>query len=74
MENNNENMLITNAVYVSDYKVNITFADETEKEIDFGIFLKSHPHPQHNKYLDFLKNLRNLKLKAEILFGEKNRI
>ena|GEM_PF-3972663 len=31
MENNNENMLITNAVYISDYKVNIIFADETEK-------------------------------------------
>jgi len=42
-------MLITGAEYVSDYKVNITFADETEKTIDFGIFLKRYPHPQHIK-------------------------
>ena len=55
MGKNDENMFIIGAVYVSDYKINITFADETEKTIDFGIFLKNHPHPQHNKYLDLTK-------------------
>ena len=41
MENNNENMLIIGAVYVSDYKVNITFAD---------VQIPEQPHPPiHHK-------------------------
>ena len=71
MENNNEKMLITGAVYVSDYKVNITFADKTEKIIDFGIFLKSCPHPQHNKYLD-IKNFKKFKIDGGNIIWGKN--
>ena len=71
MENNNENMLITDAVYISDYIVNITFADNTEKTIDFGIFLKNHPHPQHNKYLD-LKNFKKFRIDGGNIIWGKN--
>ena len=71
MESNDQKMLITNAVYISEYKVNITFADATEKTIDFGIFLKSYPHPQHNKYLD-LKNFKKFKIDGGNIIWGKN--
>jgi hypothetical protein len=71
MENNDKKMLIIEAVYISDYKVNITFADDTEKTIDFGIFLKNHPHPQHNKYLD-LKNFKKFKIDGGNIIWGKN--
>ena len=71
MENNNNKILITDAVYVSDYKVNIKFADETEKTIDFGIFLKKYPHPQYNKYLD-VKNFKKFKIDGGNIIWGKN--
>ena len=71
MENNDKKMVIVGATYVSDYKVNITFADNTEKTIDFGIFLHSYPHPQHNKYLD-LKNFKKFKIDGGNIIWEKN--
>ena len=71
MDNDDENMLIIDAVYISDYKVNITFADASEKIIDFGIFLKSHPHPQHNKYLD-LNNFKKFKIDGGNIIWGKN--
>jgi len=71
MENDTKKMLIKSAAYVSDYKVNITFADETEKTIDFGIFLKNYPHPQHNKYLD-LRNFKKFKIDGGNIVWGKN--
>jgi hypothetical protein len=71
MKNDGEKMLITDAVYISDYKVKITFADNTEKTIDFGIFLKNYPHPQHNKYLD-LKNFKKFKIDGGNIIWGKN--
>jgi len=71
MDNNDKRMLIKGAVYISDYKINIKFADETEKTIDFGIFLKSYPHPQHNKYLD-LKNFKKFKIDGGNIIWGKN--
>jgi len=71
MESNNNKMLIIGAMYVSDYKVNITFADKTEKTIDFGIFLKRYPHPQYNKYLD-LKNFKKFKIDGGNIIWGKN--
>ena len=71
MKNNDKKMLITDAMYVSDYKVNITFADEKEKTIDFGIFLKSYPHPQHNKYLD-IANFKKFKIDGGNIIWGKN--
>ena len=43
---------ITKAEHLHDYSVRLTFADHTVREIDFGLFLMNHPHPQHDKYRD----------------------
>ena len=41
---------IIKAEYGVEYRVELTFNDATKKVVDFGGFLKNHPHPQHNKY------------------------
>ena len=41
---------IVNAEHLNDYTVRLTFADHTVRDIDFGMFLLNHSHPQHNKY------------------------
>jgi hypothetical protein len=43
---------ITNATYNSDLTVDLCFSDGAERRIDIGDFIRRHPHPQYNKYLD----------------------
>jgi len=43
---------IVKAEHLNDYTVRLTFADNTVRDIDFGMFLLNHSHPQHNKYLN----------------------
>ncbi len=43
---------ITNAKYLGDYAVRITFDDGTERLVDFKPFLTSSIHPSIQKYLD----------------------
>ena len=33
-------------------KVEITFNDQKLSRVDVGNFIRRHPHPQYNKYLD----------------------
>ena len=44
----------------------LTFSDNSKQTIDVGSFIRRHPHPQYNKYLDPRKFSR-----TEILYGEK---
>ncbi len=50
-----ENLQITNAVVVGDLTVCLYFNDNTIQIVNIGDFIRRHPHPQYNKYLD--KNL-----------------
>ena len=43
-------LAITQAEYVGEYRLHLTFSDGTSQVVDFGPFLMNHPHPQHNKY------------------------
>ncbi|MCY7352743.1 MAG: DUF2442 domain-containing protein [Cytophagaceae bacterium] len=43
-------LTVTDAEYVNDYQLRLTFSDGTSQVVDFGPFLTNHPHPQHNKY------------------------
>jgi hypothetical protein len=45
-------LFIQQAVYVSGLSVELKFNDGTVREINFGDFIKNHPHPQYNKYLN----------------------
>ncbi|MDR1406341.1 MAG: DUF2442 domain-containing protein [Prevotellaceae bacterium] len=44
---------IVSATYIENYTVRLTFNDGTTRDIDFGRFLKSRPHPQHSRYLNY---------------------
>ena len=47
-----ENLRIINANVIDGLTVELLFNDNTRQSIDVGSFIKSHPHPQYNKYLD----------------------
>jgi hypothetical protein len=36
--------------YIDGYKLETVFTDDKKKLIDFQKFLKTHSHPQYNKY------------------------
>lgn len=40
------------AKYVAPLKVELHFNDDTIKTIDVGAFIRNHPHPQYNSYLN----------------------
>jgi hypothetical protein len=44
------NLKIIKAEYNGGYRIELTFSDEVKKTVDFGVFLKEHPHSQHDKY------------------------
>lgn len=38
--------------YLDKLVLRVWFNDTTSKDIDFGVFLEKHPHPQYDKYKD----------------------
>ena len=46
------NLSILSARYVAPLKVELHFNDDTVKTIDVGAFIRNHPHPQYNSYLN----------------------
>jgi hypothetical protein len=41
---------VASAIYIDNYKLEVTFNDDKKKVVDFGTFLNTHSHPQYNKY------------------------
>jgi len=63
---------IEKANYIDDYTVQLNFNDGVVSIIDFGYFLKTRPHPQHNKYLKY-RNFRNFRLNnGNIVWGKNS--
>jgi len=61
---------ITKAEYSGGHKVELTFNDAEKRIVDFGIFLKKRPHPQHDKYNN-LENFKKFKLEnGNIVWGK----
>lgn len=50
-----DRLYITNATAMDDLKVFLTFSDNTTQVVNIGEFIRLHPHPQYNKYLDSRK-------------------
>ena len=73
METENKRVYINiiKAKYLDGYKVELQFDDNTVRQIDFGVFLKNHPHPQHNKYRE-LRNFRKFKIDGGNIVWGKN--
>ena len=47
-----EKLFITNGKDSGNLTVSLTFSDNTVRLVDVGDFIRRHPHPQYNKYLD----------------------
>ena len=43
---------IIDAENLGNLTVSLTFNDNTKQTVDVGDFIRRHPHPQYNKYLD----------------------
>lgn len=46
-----EKIRVTSAEYVGNNTLRIIFTDGFQRELDFGDFIRKHPHPQYDKYL-----------------------
>ena len=65
-------ILIEKAKYVDDLTVNLLFSDGTNRDVDFARFLKTHPHPQHNKYIKY-SNFKKFYLEnGNIVWGKNS--
>lgn len=45
-------LYIIEATNAGNLSVNLQFSDNTSQTVDIGEFIRRHPHPQYNKYLD----------------------
>ena len=45
-------LYITEAKDAGNLSVDLLFNDHTSRRVDIGDFIRRHPHPQYNKYLD----------------------
>ena len=45
-------LYISRAEAVGNLSVNLFFNDNTSRIVDIGDYIRRHPHPQYNKYLD----------------------
>lgn len=65
-----DRIIIINAEKVGDLSVRLTFNDNTKRTIDVGDFIRRHPHPQYNKYLDPRKFSRFTIENGNIVWGK----
>ena len=47
-----DNIYVTSAEDAGNLCVRLTFNDGHQSVVDIGDFIRKHPHPQYNKYLD----------------------
>lgn len=43
---------VVSASYVPKLKICVTFSDGTRQIVDVGDFIRRHPHPMHDRFLD----------------------
>lgn len=65
-----DRLYITNATNAGNLTVNLRFSDDTVQTIDVGAFIRQHPHPQYNKYLDPRKFSRFKLENGNIVWGK----
>ena len=65
-----ERLFITKAENMGNLTVSLTFSDNTVRTVDIGDFIRRHPHPQYNKYLDPRKFSRFTIENGNIVWGK----
>ena len=61
---------IIKAENVGNLAVCLTFSDDTKQMVNVGDFIRRHPHPQYNKYLDPRKFNRFTLENGNIVWGK----
>lgn len=64
-----ERLFITNATNAGNLSVSLTFSDNTTQVVDIGDFIRRHPHPQYNKYLDPKKFAQFALVNGNVVWG-----
>lgn len=65
-----ERLYIKSATDAGNLTVNLLFSDNTAQTVDIGEFIRLHPHPQYNKYLDPRKFSRFTLENGNIVWGK----
>jgi hypothetical protein len=65
-----ERLYIIKAEDKGNLTVSLTFSDNTVRTVDIGDFIRRHPHPQYNKYLDPRKFSRFTIENGNIVWGK----
>ena len=65
------NLCIISAKYVAPLSVEVDFSDGTTQTVDVGAFIRKHPHPQYNSYLDE-KEFKKFKIECGNIVWGKN--
>ena len=63
-------LYITEAKDAGNLSVDLLFSDQTTRRVDIGDFIRRHPHPQYNKYLDPKKFSRFTLDNGNIVWGK----
>ena len=65
-----ERLYIIKAENAGNLTVSLTFSDNTVQTVNIGEFIRRHPHPQYNKYLDPRKFSRFAIENGNIVWGK----
>ena len=63
-------LYITRAKDAGNLSVDLLFSDSTSRRVDIGAFIRNHPHPQYNKYLNPRKFSRFTIEDGNIVWGK----
>jgi hypothetical protein len=64
-------LTISSAKYVQPLKVELKFSNGCSRTVDVGEFIRKHPHPQYNRYLDE-KKFKQFKIEMGNMVWGKN--
>ena len=60
---------IIEVVFNEDLTIDVLFNDETRKNVDIGDFIRKHPHPQYNKYLEIANFKKGKLVDGNVIWG-----
>lgn len=65
-----ESLYIKDATNVRNLSLELVFSDNTTRIVNIGDFIRKHPHPQYNKYLDPKKFNRFTLENGNVIWGK----
>jgi hypothetical protein len=66
-----DDLSITKSEYIDNYIIRLSFSDGKINEVDFGVYLYRHPHPQYDKYRN-LSRFKKYRIENGDIYWGKN--